>query len=46
MLSISRMESSSAAVKRESVDLAVLVEEQLRLYEELFRQKSQSLSPI
>ena len=42
MLSISRMESSSAAVKRESVNLAVLVEEQLRLYEELFRQKSQS----
>ena len=41
MLSISRMESSSAILNRESVDLAVLVEEQLRLYEELFRQKGQ-----
>ena len=45
MLAISRMESGSGAVKREMVNLSVLMEEQLRLYGELFRQRGQCQLP-
>ena len=45
MLAISRMESGSVAVKREMVNLSVLMEEQLRLYGELFRQRGQCQLP-
>ena len=44
MLAISRMEAGSAAPKRERVELAGLIEEQLALYGELFEQRGQRLS--
>ena len=44
MLSISRMESSSAAVKRESVELSALIERQLALDMPLLEQKEQRLA--
>ena len=44
MLAISRMEAGSAAPKRERVELAGLIKEQLALYGELFEQRGQRLS--
>ena len=44
MLSISRMESSSAAVKREPVELSALIERQLALDMPLLEQKEQRLA--